>query len=60
MINENTEGRCVLEKALDMLDDEHTEEGNFMSNLIEENFQSRRSSSNSEAGWANSSSYSVD
>lgn len=60
MINENTEGRCVLEKALDMLDDEHTEEGNFMSNRIEENFQSRRSSSNSEAGWANSSSYSVD
>jgi hypothetical protein len=38
MINENTEGRCVLKKALDMLDDEQTEEGNFISNRIEENF----------------------
>ena len=60
MINENTEGRCVLEKALDMLDESnHTEEGNFISNRIEENYQSRRSSSNSEAGWGDSSSYSV-
>jgi hypothetical protein len=53
MINENSEGRNMLEKALDMLDQSHEEQCSRINSRIEKNFHSMRSSHTS-SEWTNS------